>query len=180
MSTSPSPAPPRLLEVLCWVFIPAAVLWLMVGVARDVGPAWDAAHGVGQAGTFTVEHSTCARTICAYFGPFSSTDGAIRLPDARMGEFGMRLENRQRLAVIHPPNAGALVYLAQGSRAWVIDTVLLGGFALALAGFTWFLMVERRQHRLVSTSQHRPGQDGTWHGLEPRQGHRAKGPPAGR
>ena len=156
MAGRSSPAGLWLLEVLCWVLIPAVVLWLLIGVSRDLGPAWDAAHGVGQVGTFTVEHATCGRTVCAYMGRFSSSDGAVHLQNVGIAESGVRLDQGQKVPVVHPPGAPAMVFLAHGSRAWIVDLVWFSGFFLALVRYGWVLAVARPGRWRVPTHQPEP------------------------
>ncbi|NYG05562.1 hypothetical protein BJ986_000049 [Phycicoccus badiiscoriae] len=163
------PRPGGILDRAFWVATAAAVVWLMVGVGGDLGPAWDAAHGRGQRGTLTVQRSACGRTTCTYTGSFTSFDGTVRLPEADVAEFLVTLDRGQRVAVVRPPSGGTRLYLARGSRAWVVDTVLLVVCGLAVATMAWLVLVKRRL-RLALPAAHRPtGMDRTRPGAKPRQ-----------
>ena len=57
-------------------------LWFAVG---EVGATWDAAHGRGVAGTFTVTSEDCSgKGPCSHYGDFRSTDGQQSFTDVEL------------------------------------------------------------------------------------------------
>ena len=81
MSKPPPPSPPLLIII--------AIGWVIVGGCGACGStvmlvsAWQAAHGIGHTGTFTLtepmscDHNPPPRHRCGWFGAFVSDDGTV-------------------------------------------------------------------------------------------------------
>jgi hypothetical protein len=136
-----------------WIFVPAAIAFVVVQCAIDFGPALAAAEGHGTAGYFVAETERCAADTCSWAGDFVTPDGRVTLRNVHFSGHQGTLYQGARLAALYTGSRSE-VYARNGSRRWIGDLAGLVLGAIGLGMWAW-----RVPYRALRRRARRDGQD---------------------
>jgi hypothetical protein len=119
-----------------WIFIPAAIAFVILQCAIEFGPARAAAGGQGTAGYFVAETEHCSNGTCGWSGDFVTPDGRVTRRNVHFAGHPGTLFQGARLAALDTGGPDE-VYARQGSRRWSEDLVGLVLSSIGLGIWAW-------------------------------------------